>query len=267
MTTPRLTRRGMLAAAAALPLAACDRFSQTPAARNAFDVVNDLTYRVQRLLLGANRLAPEFSRSDISANFKANGSIDPQGDDYKKLAAEKFMNWRLEIGGLVEHPLKIGLAELRTMPARTQITRHDCVEGWSCIGEWTGVPLAHVLEQARPKPQARFLAFHCADSPDRDSEEGGSGSVATLDGSVDLYYETIDLEDARHPQTILAYEMNGKPLPVAHGAPLRLRLERQLGYKMAKFIMRIELVDSFDDLGQGRGGYWEDRGYDWYAGI
>jgi DMSO/TMAO reductase YedYZ molybdopterin-dependent catalytic subunit len=141
------------------------------------------------------------------------------------------------------------------MPSRTQITRHDCVEGWSCIAKWTGVPLALILDEAKVKPQARFVVFHCLDSIER----GLSGDVK--------YYESIDLIDARHPQTILAYGVNSKPLPVENGAPLRLRVERQLGYKMAKYVHGIELVDSFEPLGDGKGGYWEDRGYDWYAGI
>ena len=143
------------------------------------------------------------------------------------------------------------LAELRAMPARSQITRHDCVEGWSAIGKWTGVPLSHLLGQAGLKPEARYIVFRCAD---------------TFRGT--LYYESIDLVDALHPQTILAYGMNDGPLPVGHGAPIRLRVERQLGYKHAKFIMQIEAVDSLAPIGRGKGGFWEDLiDYDWYAGI
>jgi len=144
---------------------------------------------------------------------------------------------------------------VRAGMARTQITRHDCVEGWSCIGEWSGVPLKAVLDKAKLKPEAKFIAFFCAD----DLEQ-------TLDGTG-RYYETHDLVDAFHPQTILAYDLNGAPLAVEHGAPLRLRVERQLGYKMAKYVMRIEAIDSFEKLGRGKGGFWEDRGYEWYAGI
>jgi DMSO/TMAO reductase YedYZ molybdopterin-dependent catalytic subunit len=141
------------------------------------------------------------------------------------------------------------------MPSRTQITRHDCVEGWSCIGKWKGVPLAAVLDRARLKPAARYIVFYCADAL------GQSGTEA------DKYYESIDLADAFHVQTILAYEMNDQVLPIPHGAPLRLRVERQLGYKMAKYVMRIEAVGSFGGILGGQGGFWEDRGYDWYAGI
>jgi DMSO/TMAO reductase YedYZ molybdopterin-dependent catalytic subunit len=141
------------------------------------------------------------------------------------------------------------------LPARTQITRHDCVEGWSCIGKWKGALLGPILNTVGLKPSARYIAFHCADTLEQ-----------TLDGTG-IYYETIDLVDAFHPQTILAYDMNDKPLPVPNGAPLRLRVERQLGYKMAKYVMRIEAIESFSGLGRGGGGFWEDRGYEWYAGI
>ena len=151
--------------------------------------------------------------------------------------------------------MELSLADLRALPARTQITRHDCVEGWSAIGQWTGAPLSLVLKAAGMKPNARFVVFHCAD--DLDNSTDGSG----------VYYESIDLIDAFHPQTILAYQMNGKPLAVEHGAPVRMRIERQLGYKHAKYVMRVEIVDSLGRIGMGRGGYWEDRGYEWYAGI
>jgi DMSO/TMAO reductase YedYZ molybdopterin-dependent catalytic subunit len=143
------------------------------------------------------------------------------------------------------------------MPSRTQITRHDCVEGWSAIAKWTGVPLARVLDLARPLPAARFVVFHCADPMD--------GSDQAAPGST--YYESLDLDEARHPQTILAYAVNDAPLPVQNGAPLRLRVERQLGYKHAKYLMRIELVERLDNIRGGKGGYWEDLGYEWYAGI
>ena len=166
-----------------------------------------------------------------------------------------FADWRLQVDGLVENPLSLSLSDLKGLPSRSQITRHDCVEGWSAIGQWQGVALGRILDLARLKPGARYVVFHCADELE-----------VTFDGSG-RYYESIDLFDAYHPQTLLAYAMNGKDLPVAHGAPLRLRVERQLGYKHAKYVMRIEVVTAFDMLGGGHGGYWEDRGYEWYAGI
>ena len=167
-----------------------------------------------------------------------------------------FADWKLVVDGLVERPLALGLAELRALPARTQITRHDCVEGWSDIAKWTGARLGPLLDQAGLKREARYIVFHCADAFEQ-----------TLDGTGQ-YYESIDLIDAYHPQTLLAYAMNDAPLPVAHGAPLRLRVERQLGYKQAKYVMRLEAVADFAHIGRGKGGFWEDRaGYEWYAGI
>ena len=210
---------------------------------------------VQRALLSPSSMAKEFPASEISADFKANGSTDPDDATYRTLAKNSFADWRLEIGGLVERPASYSLADLRAMPSRSQITRHDCVEGWSCIGKWTGVQLASVLSAAGLQPKARYILFTCADELEK-----------TLDGSG-RYYETIDLEDAFHPQTILAYDMNDQALPVAHGAPLRVRVERQLGYKMAKYVMRIDAIEEFASLGRGRGSFWADRGYDWYAGI
>jgi DMSO/TMAO reductase YedYZ molybdopterin-dependent catalytic subunit len=164
-----------------------------------------------------------------------------------------FADWRLVVDGLVDRPMSLTLAELRALPARTQITRHDCVEGWSSIGKWAGARLGPLLDRAGLKPEARFIVLHCADS----LEPGADGR----------YYESIDLIDAYHPQTLLAYEMNDQPLAVAHGAPLRLRVERQLGYKQAKYVMRLEAVADFSHIAGGKGGYWEDRGYEWYAGI
>ena len=171
------------------------------------------------------------------------------------LNKNNFADWRLEVGGLVEKPMKLSLADLRALPSRSQITRHDCVEGWSCIGQWKGAQLSALLKTAGLKREARYIAFFCADTLEQ-----------TLD-NTGQYYETIGLIDAFHPQTILAYEMNYAPLAVPHGAPLRLRVERQLGYKMAKYIMRIEAIDDFAKISRGRGGFWEDRGYEWYAGI
>ena len=161
----------------------------------------------------------------------------------------------MQVDGLVERPVQLSLGELRALPARTQITRHDCVEGWSCIGKCTGVPLSIVLQRAGLKPDARYIVFYCADSPGQWLE------------AADKYYESIDLIDALHPQTILAYDMNGAPLGIPYGAPLRVRLERQLGYKMAKYIMRVEAVESFQGIAGGHGSYWADRNYEWYAGI
>lgn len=257
-----LDRRRFLATAgtlgSGLVLSGCDVFDgleKDGTLRNAMESANGLSYRVQRALLGRDALAREFTEADIRQPMRPNGVTKPQDDTYQSLARDGFADYRLEVSGLVDEPLTLTLDDLKAMPSRTQITRHDCVEGWSCIAKWTGTPLATVLDRAKVKPQARYAIFKCLDT----IEHGLAGDVK--------YYETIDMIDARHPQTILAYGMNGEDLPVSNGAPLRLRVERQLGYKMAKYVHAIELVDEFGSIGLGKGGYWEDRGYDWYAGI
>src|SRR6201986_3061495 len=238
--------------AALLPLAGCDQLSRSDWFVAILDRAVTLTRTVQRAITGKNALAPEYSEADLSKDFRANGTTDPEDSAYQALAKTSFRDWQLEIGGLVERPAKISLAELRALPARTQITRHDCVEGWSCIGKWKGVQLGTVRDRVGPKPEARYVMFYCADPMEQ-----------TLDGTDSRYYESIDLAGAYHPQTILAYAMNDAVLQVPYGAPLRLRDERQLGYKMAKYIMRIELVESFANIRGGKGGYWEDQGYEW----
>ena len=253
-----IRRRGLVAGAAGaagtLVLGGCDRLSDDPRAQDVLDSVERLTKRVQRILAPKQVLAREYTEADLSPQFKANGTFDPDDDDYQALAEKQFVDWRLEVNGLVQRPARFSLEELRAMPSRTQITRHDCVEGWSCIGKWKGARLRHVLDQVGLQPSARYLVFHCADPM-----ENGNPNTK--------YYESIGIDEAFHPQTILAYEMNDAVLPVAHGAPIRLRVERQLGYKMAKYVMRIEAVRSFADMRGGKGGYWEDLGYTWYAGI
>ena len=250
-----ITRRRALIGSvglAGLGLAGCDRLQGSDTVQGIISVEEKFTQVSQRLILGQKApLAREFKPSDISAVFKANGTTQPDTDVYKRAREDNFANWKLQVFGLVNKPMSLSLADLRRLPPRTQITRHDCVEGWSAIGGWTGVPLGLLLQAAGLQSTARYALFHCADNYD-----GG-----------DPYYESIDLTDAFHPQTILAYAMNGAPLTVPHGAPLRLRLERQLGYKQAKYVMGVELVDSFARFGKGKGGYWEDNGYEWYAGI
>lgn len=259
MTDPQRTRRRLLLGgalgAAALALGGCDAGAQDSGAGRILRSAESLTLAAQRLLLGRNALAREYTDADISPHFRVNGTSMPDSDAYAALLDKGFAGWRLKVDGLVARPTEFSLAALKLMPARTQVTRHDCVEGWSAIGKWTGVPLAEVLRATGVLPGARYAVFHCADELEK-----------TLDGSG-RYYESIDLVDAFHQQTMLAYGMNGQDLGVGHGAPLRLRVERQLGYKQAKYLMRIELVDSLQGLWGGNGGYWEDRGYEWYAGI
>src|SRR5690242_3133129 len=237
------------ALASTLVLGGCDDVSQDPTWRKVLFSAEKLTYRAQRALQSRTSLAREYPASDISPHFRPNGSTDPDDPEYRKAAANGFADWQLRVDGLVEHPSNLSLAELRALPSRTQITRHDCVEGWSCIGKWTGARLAALLDQVKLKPNAKFIVFHCADAME-----------LSFNGPIN-YYESIDLTDAYHPQTILAYAMNDQPLPVPYGAPLRLRVERQLGYKMAKYVMRIEAVETLAGIWDGNGGYWEDRGY------
>jgi DMSO/TMAO reductase YedYZ molybdopterin-dependent catalytic subunit len=254
-SAPRIDRRrflsGVARAAGLLTLAGCDNLTRSEWFPQVLGRAEGLTQRAQRLLTSRVAMAREFTESDLSPVFPANGESDPDNPEYRALAEAGFRHWRLEVTGLVRQPASFSLADLRGMPPRTQITRHDCVEGWSAIAKWTGVPLHEVLGRVQPLPTARYVVFHCAD----------------LDEDQLRYYESVDLEDAYHPQTILAYDMNGTELPVAHGAPLRLRVERQLGYKQAKYVMRLELVESLAGIAGGRGGYWEDQGYEWYAGI
>lgn len=257
MTSRILTRRQMLLRGSSvlggLLLAGCDRLTNAPSFQRMLESAEALTYRSQRLLLGSGALAREFRESDLSPVFRSNGTSFPDTDLYTRLLENQFADWRLTVGGLVAKPLSLSLAALRAMPSRTQITRHDCVEGWSAIGKWTGVPLSSVLKLAQVMPHARYVVFHCAD---------------TLGGSeAETYYESVDLLDAFHPQTLLAYELNAKPLPVQNGAPLRLRVERQLGYKQAKYIVGIDVVAGLGGIRGGGGGFWEDQGYEWYAGI
>jgi DMSO/TMAO reductase YedYZ molybdopterin-dependent catalytic subunit len=239
--------------AATLALEGCQKLSQSEWFPQVLAVGERLSAAAGTLVAGRNAMAQEFAEADLSPSFRSNGTSQPQSAEYETLLAGGFAGYRLVVGGLVAAPARYSLADLRALESRTQITRHDCVEGWSAIGKWKGVKLSTLLEAARPAPAARFVVFHCADP--------------MADDGKDPYYESIDMDDAWHPQTILAYDLNDKALPVANGAPLRLRVERQLGYKHAKYVMRIELVESYATIRGGKGGYWEDQGYQWYAGI
>ena len=258
MNRRKLLRVGALTGLT-LPLAGCDVFDgltdRSNAMRQFMQGINGLTYRTQRLLLSPQQLAPEFELTDIRQGQKPNGSIDPDTPEYLALREKGFDSHELLVDGLVEAPQSFTLKALQALPQRSQITRHDCVEGWSTIAQWQGTPLSHVLDKVRLKPEAKYIVFHCFDALSQ-----------SLSGP-EYYYESIDLVDALHPQTILAHSMNGKPLPVENGAPLRVRVERQLGYKMAKYIQRIEAVASFDQINGGNGSYWADNGYEWFAGI
>jgi DMSO/TMAO reductase YedYZ molybdopterin-dependent catalytic subunit len=246
-----ITRRNLIVAGAGGLLVGCDRVGSSEAGRDILFKAEAVHRSLQRAITNRNALAREFSPEDMSPRFRSNGTRNPGTPAYQALVANRFADWRLRVDGLVARPLSLSLADLRAMPQRAQITRHDCVEGWSAIGKWQGPQLSGILDAAGLRDSARYLVFHCADR---------------LRGRT--YYESIDLIDALHPQTILAWAMNDAILPVAHGAPVRLRVERQLGYKHAKYVMRIEAVASHDGIGRGKGGYWEDvADYEWYAGI
>ncbi|MEM7666645.1 MAG: molybdopterin-dependent oxidoreductase [Pseudomonadota bacterium] len=244
-------RRTLLASLAALGAGACSKVADSDTGANLLDSAEEWHRAAHRALAGRQRLAPEYAPEDRSPDVKGNGSVTVDTPEYQRALAEGFTNWRLTVGGLVETPMALAMDELRALPQRTQITRHDCVEGWSAVAEWKGPQLGQILDAARIRPEANFIVFRCAD---------------TLYGEA--YYESVDLVDAYHEQTIIAHELNGAPLPEKNGAPLRMRIERQLGYKHAKYLTAIEAVASFDDIGKGKGGFWEDEyGYQWYAGI
>ena len=249
-----VTRRHALrlgaAGAGGLLLSGCDALNDSATFKVGLKGVGRLHEVTQRAIIG-DSLAREFTEADMSPVFKANGSLGVADPAYRALLAGGFAQWALRVDGLVHRPLDLPLSALQAMPQRTQITRHDCVEGWSAIGKWQGPELGAILAAAGLLPNARFVVFHCADK---------------LEGKP--FYESIDLVEAFHVQTILAWRMNDAPLTEPHGAPIRLRVERQLGYKQAKFIMRIELRESLAGLYGGQGGFWEDnRGYQWWAGI
>ncbi|MGB3795846.1 MAG: molybdopterin-dependent oxidoreductase [Alteraurantiacibacter sp.] len=246
-----MQRRNFLVAAGAAFLAGCSDIGKTAWFDKLVDGAEGWHRGLHRALgFGRITMAPEYTVADLSPYFRGNGSVAVDTDSYRAAQGESFATWRLDVGGLVENPGQLSMDDIRALPQRTQITRHDCVEGWSAIGEWTGPQLSHIIDAAVLKPEAKFIVFRCADK---------------LNGAD--YYESCDLDDAFHPQTIIAHQLNGDALPVRNGAPLRLRIERQLGYKHAKYLTGIEAVASLDDFGEGNGGYWEDRGYQWYAGI
>jgi DMSO/TMAO reductase YedYZ molybdopterin-dependent catalytic subunit len=184
----------------------------------------------------------QFGDNDISPHFWPNGTM-PTSHEYNALAENNFADYQLRIGGLVEHPMTLSFAELKAMPKQEQITEHFCIQGWSGVAKWGGVPMRHILDLVKPKPQARYAVFYSF-------AEGGEGGT---------YYDVHRIPNMRHHLTILAYEMNGKPVSVLHGAPLRLRCENELGFKQVKWIAAIEFVEDFAHLGGGQGGYNEDH--------
>jgi DMSO/TMAO reductase YedYZ molybdopterin-dependent catalytic subunit len=250
-TSRLITRRhAIVAGLAAVGGLAFTRYPRElpPTYGNLLRIGDTLTYAAHRTLLPGQSLVREYSHADITS-FPATGTTDPGAvewspfhDEYRWLQHGAFADWRLSVEGRVATPRAFSLTELKRLPARTQITRHTCEEGWTAIGQWTGVPLGAVLDAVGILPSARFVVLH----------------------SYDDWVDCIDLLDAFHPQTLLAYGMNGRDLPVPHGAPLRLRVERQMGYKSMKYLRRIVASDEFDDGGK-RGNI--QNGWAWYTGI
>jgi DMSO/TMAO reductase YedYZ molybdopterin-dependent catalytic subunit len=241
--------RGFAAAAGLSGLAVAERIADRyglvpPDHGGIYGPGGTLTYAAQRLLTRNSR-AREFSRSQISNPPFAN-EIAPPGDLFKRLQADGFKDWRLSVEGLVAQPASLSLDEIKRFPARRQITEIACEEGWSYVAEWIGTPLVDVLRAAGIMPQARYVVYF------------------SIEGT---WWESIDMADALHPQTLLAYAMNDADLPPAFGGPLRLRVPRQLGYKSVKFINRLAVTDSLKRFGKGLGSASPEGGYAWYAGI
>ncbi len=245
----KLITTGLAAAAGASGLAVAARLGDRyrlipPDYGGIFGVGETLTYASQRLLMSHHSLAREFSRSEISKVAPVNG-LPPANDAYQRLLRGKFKEWRLVVDGLVARPSSFSLAELKRFPSRSQITHQACEEGWSFIAEWTGVPLSYVLNLVGVRPQAKYVVF-----------------FAFKD-----FWDSLDMPDAWHPQTLLAYGMNGQELSTGHGAPVRLRVARQLGYKSVKYLSGITVTDTVKNIGKGLGSIQPECGYSWYAGI
>jgi DMSO/TMAO reductase YedYZ molybdopterin-dependent catalytic subunit len=245
----KLITRGLLAAAGAssLGLAArvADRYGLIPPdGGGVWGAGETLTYAAQRLLMSHHSMAREFNRSEVSRVIPISGT-HPETDVYERLRHDGFADWRLTVDGLVARPAIFSLAELKNFPSRTQITHQACEEGWSFVAAWTGVPLSYVLNHVGVGGRAKFVVFFALDDT----------------------YDSLDLPDAFHPQTFLAYNLNGEDLPVDHGAPLRVRVARQLGYKSVKYLSRITVTDTMQNIGDGRGSSSPGLGYSWYAGI
>jgi DMSO/TMAO reductase YedYZ molybdopterin-dependent catalytic subunit len=233
----------------ALGLTACGPAKQslTNALREPLDSVQGLNHA----LIGTRGMAKLYPDSAIDYDYRVNGLDTPSDQRYADAARDNWRAYRLPIVGLVDRPHTFTLAELRAITPLVQTTRHDCVEGWSVIGKYGGVPLHVVLAMVQPTAQARYVVFRCFDKDESGTE----------------YYESLDLHEAAHPQTMLALDLNGKPIDPDHGAPVRLRIPTQLGYKSAKWVRQIELAAAFPTTVQSKGGYWEDQGYEWYGGI
>lgn len=241
----------VLSSLASVGLVSCASVKSTLTSSGAFDKVLDTAQVLDDRVIGTRGMARLYADADVDRDFRINGLDTPSDSTYSGLRSAGFRGYDLAVTGAVEHPGRFSLAALRAMPQRTQITRFDCVEGWSAIGKWRGVQLGTLLALTRPKPDARYVVFRCFDS----------------DPQGTPFYGSLDLQQAAHPQTLLALDLNDAPIDPDHGGPVRLRVPTQLGYKSSKWVRGIEVVASFAQIGAGQGGYWEDQGYAWYAGI
>jgi DMSO/TMAO reductase YedYZ molybdopterin-dependent catalytic subunit len=252
-----LTRRGLMTAgvtgAAAIGAGAVGaRYGVlTPDGHSIEGLGESFTYSVQRLLSSGQPLAREFTRDKISKVHPTNGPA-PKDATYRAMLANGFGDWRMKVEGLVTRPASFSLDDLKHMPVQSHTILQACEQGWSFIAEWTGVRLSHILDQVGVKPEARFVMFVPFPNPQEHT------------GIVRLFWDSIDMAEATHPQTLIAYGMNGGALPADHGAPVRLKLARQLGYKNVKYLQKLVLVDSMDKFGGTRGG---NRAATWYGGI
>jgi len=244
-------RRRLFIASTVSALAGCGPLSSGLSQNDKFLKVLGSVEGLNHRLIGTRGLAREYHDRDVDHVFRVNGFATPSDAYYTSLLGDRFASYRLVVDGAVARPRTFTLPELQRMPQQTQITRHDCVEGWSAIGKWSGVRLGAMLDAVEPHEDARYVVFRCMDN----------------DGTGNLYYESLDMHQSHHPQALLALRLNDAPLDPDHGAPVRLRVPTQLGYKSAKWVAHIEVVGSFARIAGGQGGYWEDQGYEWYAGI
>jgi DMSO/TMAO reductase YedYZ molybdopterin-dependent catalytic subunit len=245
-----MKRRLFVATLGASALAGCSSDVKTALTNQ---LGNELSWAqtLNRAIIGTRGMARLYGDADVVHDFRVNSLPTPIDTRYADAMRDGARAYRLPVTGLVDHPQTFTLAQLRALPQLVQATRHDCVEGWSQVGKWGGVPLGTVLAMVAPKANARYVIFHCFDKDDAGTE----------------YYESLSLHEAAHPQTILALDLNDKPLDPDHGAPVRLKVPTQLGYKSAKWVRALELADAFPNTLLSKGGYWEDQGYAWYAGI
>jgi len=246
-----MRRRLFIAASVSAALSACSPLGTKLNENAGFHRLLESAEALNHRVIGSRGRAREYAESEISADFPINSLPTPSGGSYADLARGGFKNYSLLLDGLVDRPQHFTLDQLNHLADLDQITRHDCVEGWSVVARWQGVRLSTLLQIAAPKLSARYAVFHSFD----------------VDDSGTPYYESLSLEQAAHPQTMLSLRQNGKPLEVDRGAPVRLTVPTQLGYKSAKWVRRVELVASLGAMFGGKGGYWEDQGYEWYAGI